>query len=230
LIPLALIALSMPAMMWLGQKLPPPARVWPARLLGLGIALYAGTAYYERFRDGGWAAIATALPLHLCDLAVLICLWAVLSASPFAFELAYYWGLAGALQAVLQPDITDGLGFPSWYYFEYWLGHGLIFTSVFYLMGAFGLRPRPGSLLRVILLVNVWILAVGCLDYLFSWNYGYLCHKPQGASLLDHMGPWPVYVLGAAVLAALNFWLLWLPFRGQGAEPVTRNSTESEME
>jgi uncharacterized membrane protein YwaF len=41
----------------------------------------------------------------------------------------------------------------------------------------------------------------------------YLCRKPKSASLLDSLGPWPVYVAAGAALAAMLFWLLSLPLR-----------------
>lgn len=182
-------------------------------LPALAIAVYVLLAYYERFSQSGWDALPEALPLHLCDLAVLLCLWALIAPSQTLFELAYFWGLAGAAQALLQPDISDKAGFPSWYYLEYFLGHGLIFVAVFCLIGLYQLRPRPRSWVRAMLLLQVYVLLVGALDLLFHWNYGYLCQKPRGGSLMDFLGPWPLYLAWLEVLAALHFWLLSVPWR-----------------
>ena len=183
------------------------------------IFAYIVTAYYERFRLAGWAALPEALPLHLCDLVVLVCLLALLFPGQLAFELSYYWGLAGAVQALLQPDISQNVGFPNWFYLEFFLGHGLIFMAVFFLMGAYGFRPRPGSWWRCLLLLNVYVAVVGTIDHFSGWNYGYLCAKPRGATLMNFLGPWPVYIFWLEVLAALHFWFLWIPWRwfGKGA-------------
>lgn len=206
LVPLALIAAMSLLILRVREK---RARFLPA----LAILAYVTTAYYERFSLAGWGALPEALPLDLCDLVVLICLWALVFPSQPAFELAYFWGLAGALQALLQPDISDNLGFPNWYYLEYFLGHGLIFAAVFFLMGAYRFAPRPGSWWRAVLLLNVYVVVVGLVDMISGWNYGYLCAKPRSATLLDYMGRWPIYLVSLEVLAALNFWLLWIPWR-----------------
>jgi hypothetical integral membrane protein (TIGR02206 family) len=48
---------------------------------------------------------------------------------------------------------------------------------------------------------------------LLDTNYGYMNGKPEAASLLDHLGPWPWYLLSLQGVAFVFFGLLLLPFR-----------------
>jgi hypothetical integral membrane protein (TIGR02206 family) len=61
--------------------------------------------------------------------------------------------------------------------------------------------------------VNIYAAFVGTFDFIFKTNYMYLRAKPQNASLLDFLGPWPWYLVGAEGVAFVVFLLLYLPFR-----------------
>ena len=59
------------------------------------------------------------------------------------FDVVYYWGLAGATQALLTPSVDQG--FPGPLFFTYFTAHGSIIIAVLVLMFGLRLRPRRGS-------------------------------------------------------------------------------------
>lgn len=150
------------------------------------------------------------LALHLCALAVWLTAWVLITASPRAFEVAYFWALGGTTQALATPDLRQG--FPSADFVLFFLGHGLVIVGVFYALIVYRLRPVPESLIRVSLItLGVAILALGVNAVLGS-NFMYLMEKPTGTSLLDWFGPWPWYWLVLIAVSGLTFLVLYAPF------------------
>ncbi|TWT44206.1 Integral membrane protein [Phycisphaerae bacterium RAS1] len=142
--------------------------------------------------------IRTSLPLHLCDLAVYATAWALVESSrarprPAAFELAYYWGLAGTSQGLITPEITDP--FPTPEFFHFFIMHGGIVVAVLAMTFGLGLRPRPGSATRCFVITIFAAVPVAAADWLLDANYMYLCGPPKRASLYDYFGPWPLSLL-----------------------------------
>ena len=48
------------------------------------------------------------LPLHLCDLAAILTGIMLINRSYFFYELTYFWGFGGALQAMITPSLKYG--------------------------------------------------------------------------------------------------------------------------
>ena len=55
-------------------------------------------------------------------------------------------------------------------------------------------RLRPGAVPRVFAVSLGMAAVAGAADLIIGGNYMYLREKPGSASLLDQMGPWPVYI------------------------------------
>jgi hypothetical integral membrane protein (TIGR02206 family) len=150
------------------------------------------------------------LPLHLCDLALLIAPVALLTANRFAYELLYFWGIGGAIQALLTPNITTG--FPGFRCMFFFLAHGLLVASALYATVVMRLRPTGWSVLRVWLVTNAYGLLILPVNYALDTNYLFIMRKPPTPSLLDLMGPWPWYLVVLDVVALLVLSLCYLPF------------------
>jgi uncharacterized membrane protein YwaF len=84
--------------------------------------------------------------------------------------------------------------------------------------------PRPKAVWRVYAIT----LAFACLAAVGTWltdgNYMFLRHKPARGSLLDFMGPWPVYILVTALLALVMFVAL-----AALARPISARSRSSTI-
>ena len=182
-------------------------------LLGSEVA-YRAAVLPGRFRPD------VDLPLHLTDAATVVAAFALWSPRPLPFELTYFWGLTASLQAVLTPGLDADERFPSFFYWHYFLTHSGVVVGALFL--AFGLRltPRPGAIRRVLLATAAWAAVAGSANVLTGGNYMFLRERPDTPSLLDYLGPWPWYMLGATALAVALFALLDLPFRGRRAAEI----------
>lgn len=184
---------------------------WLPRTLAALLLLLPVTGQVRWICSGEWSA-TWALPLELCDLALLATVAALWTRHRLLFELAYFWGFSGTLLALLTPDLLPG--FPDPVFLGFFAAHGGVIVGSVLLIGE-GLRCRAGAPWRTLWITLLYAALVGALNALLGSNYIYLCHKPEKASPLDWMGGWPWYLLGAGALAALLFALLDLPFRWQ---------------
>jgi hypothetical integral membrane protein (TIGR02206 family) len=155
----------------------------------------------------GELTLARALPLQLCDAAAAVCALALWTRRQLPFELAYFWGLAGVTQAMLTPpgSIPPADDPDTWRYF---VVHAAALAGVFHLLGT-GMRLRRGAWRRATLLTMAYAAAVGVVDWALGANYMWLRRKPEG-SVLDLLGPWPLYILGGTVVGAVLFYALEL--------------------
>jgi hypothetical integral membrane protein (TIGR02206 family) len=164
---------------------------------------------YQAFH--GQLRFPSQLPLDLCDLTLYLTVIALVTLSPAAFDLTYCFALAGTSMALLTPDLWER--FPSVSTVQFFIAHGLVVTAVLYLVWSRQARPRKGSVARAMLALNLLAAFDGIFNWIFKTNYMYLCAKPGNASLLDFLGPWPLYIAVTEAVAFVPFLLLYVPFR-----------------
>ena len=152
--------------------------------------------------------LAYSLPLQLCDAAIFVAAAALWTRRHLLVEVTYFWGLAGTIQALLTPDLPQH--FPSYPFFQYYIAHGGVVAAALVLV--VGMRIFPEHLLRVIGVTLAYVVLVGLVDAVTGANYMYLRAKPSAPTLLDLLGPWPVYILAASVIGLVLFALLDSPF------------------
>ncbi len=151
------------------------------------------------------------LPLQLCGVSVFLLAVMLLRPHVRSYELLYFWGLGGTLQAVITPDIA--MAYPHPLYLGYFIYHGAVIVGALYGTFVFGLRPTLKSLPRVFLTTVIYAFGVVVpLNMLLNTNYLYLSQKPEQTSIIDHLGPWPWYIASLAAVACVSFFIYYLPF------------------
>src|SRR6266487_2657364 len=81
------------------------------------------------------------LPMQMCDWGMVVVIVAMWTGSQRWFEVAYFWGIGGTLQAVLTPNLR--FGFPDWRFISFFTSHaGIIFNFKFSVRFAASLPSR----------------------------------------------------------------------------------------
>jgi len=175
------------------------------------VAIVVVTVPSQLYQLSPWDfSLSTSLPLALCDFAWLVAAWALWTHHRVATALIYYWGLTLTTQAIITPSL--GEGFPDPRFFMFWSMHFLIVWSAVYLAFGLGLGPDWRGYVATLAVTLGWAVLAYTFDVVADVNYGYLVRKPASASLLDLLGPWPVYVVASLGILLASWALITWPW------------------
>lgn len=150
------------------------------------------------------------LPLYLCSLLGILIPIYTHYRNYWMFEILVFWIIAGTLQAVITPDISEGV--PSFDYFRYWIVHLGLLIVIFYSIFVFNLKPKFKSVFKSFFALQIYIVLMIAANYLLDANYFYLNKKPESASVLDYFGEWPYYIIVCQLIIIPLFLIIYLPF------------------
>ena len=172
---------------------------------GLALIILAGFVCEEitYALRGEWTAKYD-LPLQLTDAVTFVSVAALWSpASALLVELTYFWALSASVQAVVTPDLQQS--FPDVLFFAYFATHSGAVAAACLLVFGEGRTPRHGAVWRVYAVTAGFAALAAAGTLLTGGNYMFLRHKPVQGSLLDLMGPWPIYIAVAAAFGLAMF-------------------------
>jgi hypothetical integral membrane protein (TIGR02206 family) len=152
------------------------------------------------------------LPLHISGFAWIVIAAALITRQPTLIALTYYWGLTLCLQALVQPTLSQP--FPEPAFFVFWGKHVSMVWGAVFLTLALRNGPDWRSYRRALLWTFVWLGGVLVVNALLDSNYGYVSAKPSEATVLDLLGPWPVFVVAEMVIIAGGWAVITLPWTG----------------
>jgi hypothetical integral membrane protein (TIGR02206 family) len=188
----------------------------------LAITLWvAETAWHLwNLLTGQWT-VQTMLPLNVCSALIWLTGFMLVFKNHTIYEFAYFLGIGGAIQYLATPDLGI-YGFPHFRFFQTFVSHGLLVTCAIYMTVVEGFRPAWKSLVRVIVLANLYMLVIYFVNLALGSDYLMINGKPATSSILDLLPPWPYYILYMEVLGVVTFLLLYLPFAIRDHKPALR--------
>jgi hypothetical integral membrane protein (TIGR02206 family) len=213
LVVLTVFVIGAVLLVWVGRRQSEAQARVLSRVLSvlLIVALVVAMAYKLARLD-----IQTSVPLQLCDIAEIVAAYALWSQRHWAYVITYYWGLFLSSQALITPDIgTPAEGapdFPHHLFITFFALHVLVVWAAIYLTWGQRMRPRWRDYRLAALAGLVWVVFTLAFNAVFGTNYGYLNRKPPTASVLDFLGPWPVYLLAEIVIVLVVWALMTWPW------------------
>ncbi|WP_422388920.1 YwaF family protein [Helicovermis profundi] len=168
------------------------------------------TLYAWIFKTNSFS-FSDSLPIYLCRLTSLFCIFMLLFKSYKLFEVLYFWGFAGVPFALLTPD-TFGQTFPNIIYIRFFVSHGAILISLLFMIIAYDFYPTFNSLKKTIKYSLLYLIVCYIINTIFNGNYSYLSQKPYTSSVLDVLPSFPFYIPLMIIIIFSIFALLFIPF------------------
>lgn len=131
--------------------------------------------------------------------------------------MTYLWGLLLTPQALATPALSAD--FPDPRFIVFWAMHILVVWAAIFLTFGLGHRPDWRGYTRAVLVTAVWLITLFPVNWWLGTNYGFVNAKPTTASILDHLGPWPVYLVVEVVVVASAWALMTWPWT-RGSPPA----------
>jgi hypothetical integral membrane protein (TIGR02206 family) len=195
-------------LVWVGRRQTAAQARRLGRILGaLTGVIYGAVLIYSLIPP----SISYSVPLRLTDLATAAAAYALWSQRHWAFVLTYYWGLVLSAQALISPAL-EGRDFPHYEFLGFWAIHLLVVWAAIYLTWGRGMRPGWRSFRFVVVVTAAWVVITFVFNSIAGTNYGFTNRKPTTASLLDVLGPWPVYIFTASALIVTVWALMTWPW------------------
>lgn len=218
---LATVAVLTAGVVLFGRRIPPSTRHRVRRVAAVVLVVNTAVWHLWNVAVGLWT-LDTMLPLHLCSVMSLVAAVALWTGNPWLGTATWLLGSPGALQALLTPEVAP-YGFPHYRVLQSWTQHTLLWLAGFWIVFADGIRPTFRRTVQVWLVLHALAAVVFVVNVAVVSNYLFLNRKPEFASVLDLLPPWPTYLLvleGLVVLLLLLFWAIGRAPARAGQQPV----------
>jgi hypothetical integral membrane protein (TIGR02206 family) len=183
------------------------------RALGVAVIAFSLPTQLGQFAPGE-GPFKAALPFQLCDLAWMVAAYALLVGGWRSRALLYFWGLTLSTQAIVTPSLEHL--WPDPMFVGFWGLHACTLWAAVYLCLGLGRGPDWRGYRWALACTYAWAVAMMVFNAVVGTNYGFVNSKPPSASILNVLGPWPVYVLVEGAIIASVWALITWPWVAAG--------------
>lgn len=162
------------------------------------------------YLNGNWR-IYDSLPLELSSISLFATILLLWTGNRRLYVFVFFAGIGGALQALITPVLS--YNFPHFRFFHFFYTHIGVIIAALYFTWAKGYRPVFKDIWKAMMMLNIVAAFVFVANLFTKGNYMFLNKKPETASVLDFLGPYPYYIISLEVFALLFSIGLWLIFR-----------------
>ena len=207
---LAIFAVGVVLVVLAGRRLrDTPAEPTVRRTFAAAIIAIALPLQILQFTPDEWN-LHTSLPFQLCDFGWVFAVHALWTRNRLSATVTYLWGITLTTQGIFTPDLASD--FPEARFLMFWGMHLLIVWASFFLVLGLRILPTWRTYWQTVAITLAWAVSAYVFNVVAGTNYGYLNRLPKNASLLDYLGPWPLYVVLEIVIVAAVWALLTWPW------------------
>lgn len=152
------------------------------------------------------------IPIHMCNLSTLFIGIFLLTKKRLFFEVSFFWGIGGGLNALLTPDIPNN--FPDPHFILFFVGHGFLMVAIAYASISLKNRPTLNSVKNGIYFSLVSLPMIYIINELLGpeVNYWYLASKPEGESLFNLFPDPPMHIPALIIIGTILFFVIYSPY------------------
>lgn len=156
-------------------------------------------------------SVSDNLPFHLCGPIYYMVAVMLITRNRTLYDLTYFLGIAGASNSLLTPG--EIFPFPHFLNLTFFFTHGMIIIGILWMtISLKGYRPTWKAYFKTFIFLNVLGVIVIPVNLLFNTNYLFICYKPPGGTIMDLLGPWPVYLIFVELLGLILCLIAFSPF------------------
>jgi len=152
------------------------------------------------------------VPIHMCNLSTLFIGIFLITKKRLFFEVAFFWGIGGGINALITPDIPNS--FPDPQYILFFFGHGLLIIAIAYACISLANRPTLNSVKNGIYFSLITLPVIYFINKILGppANYWYLGSKPVGDSILNLFPAPPLHIPFLIIIGVILFFLIYSPY------------------